>query len=215
VCGKLAAPKKELSVFYDASEKLPLPHDPLKALVSPRPIGWISAVSARGELNLAPYSFFQVIAQRPGMVMFTSEGYKDSIVFAQETGEFVCNIATWDFKDQMLRSSDPLPRGQNEFPHAGLETEASRLVRPPRVKGIAAALECKVLSCFELKDLEGRGTQRIAMMGQIVGVHIDDRFILANGRVDTAAMRIIARCGYFDYAVIDQLFQMGERGVGL
>ncbi len=194
-------------MFYDASQKAPLPYDPLKALVAPRPIGWISSVGPQGELNLAPYSFFQVIAQRPGMVLYTSEGYKDSIVFPQATGEFVCNIANWDFKDQMLRSSDTLPRGQSEFDHAGLATEPSGLVRPPRVKGIAAALECKVLGSFELKDLEGRGTERIAMMGQIVGVYIDDRY-LKDGKVDTAAMRLIARCGYFDYAVVDQVFQM-------
>ncbi|GAA4335925.1 flavin reductase family protein [Pigmentiphaga soli] len=199
-------------MFYDASEKPPLPYDPFKALVAPRPIGWISTVSREGHLNLAPYSFFQAIAQRPGMVIFTSEGRKDSVDYAVDTGEFVCNQATWDFRDQLLLSSDDLPRGENEFLHAGLEWEPSRLVRPPRVKGVAAALECRVVSSFELTDLAGNGANRMAVIGQVVGVYIDDRFI-KDGRVDTAAMRVIARCGYFDYAVIDDYFQMRDRKI--
>jgi len=199
-------------MFYATSTKLPLPFDPLKALVAPRPIGWISTLSAKGELNLAPYSFFQAIAQRPAMVIFSGEGAKDSISFAQESGEFVCNMATFEFKDQMLRSSDDLPRGENEFVHAGLETESSGTVKPPRVKGIAAALECKVVTSFELKDLDGADIGRIAVIGQVTGVYIDDRFI-KEGKVDTAAMRLVARLGYFDYAVIDEVFQMRDRSI--
>jgi flavin reductase (DIM6/NTAB) family NADH-FMN oxidoreductase RutF len=200
-------------MFYDTKTKLPLPFDPLKALVAPRPIGWISSLNANGDVNLAPYSFFQVIASRPGMVIFTSEGHKDSVAFSKETGEFVCNIVTHEFKDQMLLSSDPLPRGQNEFLHSGLEMEASGMVKPPRVKGIAAALECKVLDCFELIDIDGNSTDRYAVTGQIVGVYINDRFIKPDGLIDTAAMKLIARCGYFDYAVVEDVFQMKAGGV--
>jgi flavin reductase (DIM6/NTAB) family NADH-FMN oxidoreductase RutF len=196
-------------MFYDASIRSPLPFDPLKALVAPRPIGWISSIAANGDVNLAPYSFFQVIAQRPGMVIFTSEGAKDSVAFSAETGEFVCNIVTYEFKDQMWLSSEELPRGHNEFAHAGLEMEPSQMVKPPRVKGIAAALECKVLKTFELIDLDGVGTGRIAVTGQIVGVYIADKFI-KEGLVDTPAMKLIARCGYYDYAMVDDVFKMGD-----
>jgi flavin reductase (DIM6/NTAB) family NADH-FMN oxidoreductase RutF len=199
-------------MFYDAREKMPLPFDPLKALVSPRPIGWISTISRQGHVNLAPYSFFQAIAQRPGMVLFSSEGNKDSVQFAVESGEFVCNIATWNFRDEIILTSDDLPRGQNEFLHADLKMEASGLVRPPRVHGIAASLECRVTTSFELKDIDGQGIDRLVVIGQVVGVYIDDKFI-KDGRVDAAAMKIIARCGYLDYAVIEQYFQMNDRKI--
>ncbi|MES3000342.1 MAG: flavin reductase family protein [Pseudomonadota bacterium] len=198
-------------MHYPAHER-PLPYDPVKALVAPRPIGWISTVGPDGQANLAPYSFFQAIAQRPSMVMFSSEGLKDSVVFAQESGEFVCNVATWKFREHVVLTSDDLPRGHSEFEHAGLEMEASGFVKPPRVKGIAAALECRTLQSFELKDLEGRATDRFVVIGQVVGVYIDDRFI-KDGRVDTAAMRPIARLGYLDYAVIDEVFQMPDRKI--
>jgi flavin reductase (DIM6/NTAB) family NADH-FMN oxidoreductase RutF len=146
------------------------------------------------------------------MMMFSSEGLKDSVVFARQTGEFVCNVATWEFREHVVLASDDLPRGHSEFEHAGLEMEPSRFVRPPRVKGIAAALECRTLQSFELKDLEGRATDRFVVIGQVVGVYIDDRFI-KDGRVDTAAMRPIARLGYLDYAVIDEVFQMPDRAI--
>lgn len=196
-------------MFYEANGRGPLPFDPLKALISPRPIGWISSISAAGAVNLAPYSFFQVISQRPGMVLYSSEGPKDSATFSRETGEFVCNMATWDFRHQMLLSSDALPRGESEFRHGGLEMEPSQLIRPPRVKGVAAALECKTVDAFELKDMQGCVTDRVIVIGQVIGVYIRDEF-LKDGKVDTAAMQLIARCGYFDYAVIDRLFQMRD-----
>jgi flavin reductase (DIM6/NTAB) family NADH-FMN oxidoreductase RutF len=194
-------------MFYDASAKAPLPYDPLKAIVSPRPIGWVSSMSARGEFNLAPYSFFNLISDRPGIVIFSSDTEKDSVAFIKETGEFTCNLATFDLREKMLRTSERVPRGQSEFVHANLEMEPSRLVKPPRVKGVGAALECKLLRAFEIEDLEGKETDRHAVMGQVVGVYIDDRFI-KDGKLDTAALKPIARCGYFDYAVVDKVFQM-------
>ena len=194
-------------MFHDANETLPLPFNPLKALVAPRPIGWISTISAKGEVNLAPYSFFNVLCDRPGVVIFSGDGMKDTLVNAIETREFVCNLATYDFKDAMLATSERIPRGQNEFDHAGLEMEKSVLVTPPRVKGIHAALECKLLQSFEIEDIDGNKTNRHAVMGQVVGTYIDDAFI-KDGKVDTASMKLIARLGYYDYAVIDSVFQM-------
>lgn len=192
---------------YDASGPTPLPFDPIKAIVAPRPIAWVSTVSAAGEVNLAPFSFFNIISSRPGMVIFSSDGEKDTVAFARETGEFTCNLVTYDFKDQMLLTSERIPRGQNEFEYAGLAMEPSVFVKPPRVKGIHAALECKVLQMFELEDLEGVPTDRHAVLGQIVGVYIDDALI-KDGKLDVANLHTVARCGYYDYAVVDELFQM-------
>src|SRR5215212_7081507 len=107
-----------------------LPHDPFKAIVTPRPIGWITAMSARGEVNLSPYSFFNAVSDRPHMVAFSSEGRKDAVTFVEETGEFVCNLATYDLREQMNATSAPLPRGTSELDHAGLTAAPSRLVRP-------------------------------------------------------------------------------------
>jgi flavin reductase (DIM6/NTAB) family NADH-FMN oxidoreductase RutF len=188
-------------MFYDARlNDHGLPHDPFKAIVAPRPIGWITSMSAAGDINLAPYSFFNGVSSRPPVVMFSSEGRKDSVSFIAETKEFVCNIATYDLREAMNATSAPLPRGVNEMKEAGLEPAPSRLVKPPRVAAAPCALECKWLQTVDLTDLDGIAIDRYVVFGQVVGVHIDDRFI-ANGLLDTAAMRPIARAGYHDYFV--------------
>jgi flavin reductase (DIM6/NTAB) family NADH-FMN oxidoreductase RutF len=184
-----------------------LPHDPFKAIVAPRPIGWISAMSATGEVNLAPYSFFNAVSTHPPLVMFSSEGFKDAVAFIAETGEFVCSLATYALREQMNATSAPLPRGVSEFAHAGLETAPSRIVRPPRVAASPAALECRVISIQELSDVEGRKTDRHVVFGQVVGVHIDDAFV-KNGRFDIVAAQPIARCGYQDYALVSEVFSL-------
>jgi flavin reductase (DIM6/NTAB) family NADH-FMN oxidoreductase RutF len=188
-------------MFYEtASNAHGLPHDPFKALVTPRPIGWITAMSARGEVNLSPYSFFNAVSERPHMVAFSSSGRKDALAFIEETGEFVCNLATYDLRDKMNLTSAVLPRGENEMAHAGLEAAPSRLVKPPRVADSPAALECKWLQTVPLAPLDGGEPAYFLVIGQVVGIHIDDRFIV-DGLVDTAAMRPIARSGYRDYFV--------------
>ncbi len=184
-------------MFYDVAAGHGLPHDPFKALIVPRPIGWISTMSARGEVNLSPYSFFNALSDRPHIVGFSSDGLKDAMTFAQETGEFVCNLATYDLREEMSATSAPLPRGTSELDHAGLTAAPSRLVRPPRVAEAPAALECRYLRTIRLDPLEGEGRYHL-VLGQVVGVHIDDRFVV-DGVVDTAAMRPIARAGYRDY----------------
>jgi flavin reductase (DIM6/NTAB) family NADH-FMN oxidoreductase RutF len=182
-----------------------LPHDPFKAIVAPRPIGWISALSQVGEVNLAPYSFFNGLNSRPQLVMFASEGMKDAISFVAETGEFVCSLATYDLRDRMNLTSAPLPRGTSEFVHAGLTMAPSVLVKPPRVAESPAALECKVLQIVSPNQLSGEPSGCHIVIGQVVGIHIDDRFI-ENGRLNTAAMRPIARMGYDEYAAVEQVF---------
>lgn len=194
-------------MFYEVAAGHRLPHDPFKALVAPRPIGWVSTIAANGAVNLAPYSFFNAISSHPPMVVLSSEGRKDSVVFMEETREFVCNIATMNLAQEMNMTSAPLPRGLSEFTHAGLAMAESRLIRAPRVATARAALECRLVSIQEVFDLDGRGADRWLIIGQVVGVHIEDRF-LVNGLVDTAAMQPIARCGYADYAVVDKVFSI-------
>ena len=189
-------------MFYNVAQGHGLPHDPVKALIAPRPIGWICALSAKGEVNLAPYSFFNQVSDRPHMVMFSSAGRKDAITFVQETGEFTCSIVSFDQREAMNRTSAPLPRGESEFVHAGLDPEPSRLVRPPHVRGAPAALECKLVRTIELEPIEGGAAEYIMAIGQVVGVHIDDR-VLRGGFVDTALMQIISRAGYHDYFLAD------------
>ena len=132
-------------MFYERDPKAHgLRHDPFKALVAPRPIGWISAMSARGEVNLSPYSFFNAFADDPNIVAFSSNGRKDALTFIEETGEFVCNLATFDLREAVNDTSAPLPRGMSEIDHAGLTAAPSRVVRPPRVAEAPAALRMQV-----------------------------------------------------------------------
>jgi flavin reductase (DIM6/NTAB) family NADH-FMN oxidoreductase RutF len=200
-------------MFYEtAKNNHGLPRNPLKAIVAPRPIGWITSMSARGEINLAPYSFFNAVSDDPPIVLFSSEGPKDSLVFVEETKEFVCNLATFDLRNAVVETSGQFPRGVNEMEQSGLTPAPSRLVRPPRVAASPCALECRLLQIIDLKDLQGRPSTRYVAFGQVVGVHIDDRFI-KDGRLDTAAMQPIARCGYADYSVVDKVFAMARPSV--
>lgn len=195
-------------MFYETSRNdHNLPHDPFKAIVAPRPIGWITSMSAKGAVNLAPYSYFNGISSRPPCVMFSSEGHKDSVSNIEETREFVCSLATWDLREQMNLTSATLPRGVNEMEQAGLAPAPSRLVKPPRVAEAPCAMECRLLQTVTPHDLDGRALDRHVVFGQVVGVYIDDRFI-KDGLLDTAAMKPIARCGYSEYAVVEEVFSM-------
>jgi flavin reductase (DIM6/NTAB) family NADH-FMN oxidoreductase RutF len=197
-------------MFYDtAKNDHGLPRDPFKAIVAPRPIGWITSMSAQGEINLAPYSFFNAVSDAPPIVLFSSEGPKDSLVFVEETKEFVCNLATFDLRAAVVETSAQFPRGVNEMAQSGLVPAPCRLVRPPRVAASPCALECRLLQIIELVDLQGKPSHRHVVFGQVVGIHIDDRFI-KDGRLDTAAMAPIARCGYADYSVVDKVFSIAR-----
>lgn len=198
-------------MFYDAGRNdHGLRHDPFKALVVPRPIGWISSVSRDGVLNLAPYSFFNAVSTDPHIVAFASYGRKDSLVNAEEQGEFVCNLATWDQRDGLNMSSATVEPEVDEFALAGLATEPSRMVKPPRVKGAPVHFECVWLQTTPMKGRDGR-LSYFLVFGEVVGVHIEDRFI-HDGIVDTAAMKPIARLGYHDYSVVDEVFAMKRPG---
>ncbi len=197
-------------MFYEphARDRTLLPQDPFKALVAPRPIGWISTISRSGEVNLAPYSFFNAFSGAPPLIGFSSEGPKDSATFAEETGEFVWNMPTFALREAMNASSAAFPRGVNEFVAAGLEMAPCKCVRPPRVAASPCSLECRVTETLRLKDVNGEAVGNILTIGQVVGVHLDDNFV-RDGRFDLAAAQTITRCGYAaDYALIDHFFQM-------
>ena len=196
-------------IFFEPKDRdrKRFPHDPFKGVIVPRPIGWVSTMSKAGELNLAPYSFFNGFNSWPQIVGFASESLKDSASFAIETGEFVWSMATWALRDQMNATSEGLPRGQSEFEYAGLATAPSTLVRPPRVAASPAALECKVTQVLKLTNIEGEETGATVVFGQVIGFHIDER-CMKNGRFDLATVQPIARCGYDEYAVVERVFSM-------
>jgi flavin reductase (DIM6/NTAB) family NADH-FMN oxidoreductase RutF len=196
-------------MFYEPEkrDRKLLPYDPFKAIVAPRPIGWITSMSLRGEVNLAPYSFFNGINSRPNLVMFGSEGFKDSVAFIEQTREFVCSLATWDLRNEMNATAAPMARGVNEMERAGLAPAPCRIVKPPRVAASPCALECKLINIVAMQTHDGQPVDCHVVFGQVVGVHIDDRYVV-DGLLDTAAMKPIARCGYDQYAVVDSVFSM-------
>ena len=194
--------------FYETRLGHGLTHDPFKAILAPRPIGWVSTVDTNGLVNLAPYSFFNGFNSDPPIVGFSSEGRKDSVSNAEATGEFVCNMVTRDLAELMNATSANVSHDINEMALVGLDPATSRLVKPPRVARAAAAFECKVVQILPLHDLAGDALDSFLVLGQVVGVHINPRFLI-DGRFDTAAARPIARCGYRgDYAEVTGLFEM-------
>jgi flavin reductase (DIM6/NTAB) family NADH-FMN oxidoreductase RutF len=183
-------------IFYEPGrhDRDQLAHDPFKAIVAPRPIGWISTVDGAGAVNLAPYSFFNAFGENPPMLGFSSTGAKDSQAFAGEVQEFVWNLVTAELIGAMNETSAPLPRGDSEFVRAGLEMAPSQLVGAPRVAAARCAMECRVTHHLQLRDVAGRATDQHLVIGQVVGVHLDETAIEA-GVVDTAALRPVARLG--------------------
>ena len=193
-------------MFYEPRLGHGLPHDPFKAIIAPRPIGWISTVDATGRPNLAPYSFFNAVHGNPPMLAFTSESMKHSAANALATGEFVFNLCTRALFDAMNISSGALAAGESEFEAAGLTTAPCRLVKAPRVAASPAALECKVVHSMQFHDVNGAALQGWMVVGQVVGVHSDEAY-LTDGRFDTAKAQPLARCGYRDYAAVTEMFE--------
>jgi flavin reductase (DIM6/NTAB) family NADH-FMN oxidoreductase RutF len=193
-------------MFYRPSERNHgLPHDPFQALVVPRPIGWISTRSLAGELNLAPYSYFNALSSDPWLVAFSASSEKDSVVFARESGEFVANFASGDLLEHMIKSSVTAPRGTSEFEYAGLTAEPSVLVRPPRVREACAALECKVTEIWRPSSSRNPACVPFVVVGEVVSVFICDD-VLTDGLVDIAKTRPVSRLGYLDYTIIESSF---------
>src|SRR5471030_617494 len=162
-----SSPGMLAKMFYEPAkrDKSKLPHDPFKAIVAPRPIGWITSISLKGEVNLAPYSYFNGVNSRANIVMFASEGHKDSVSFIEETREFVCSLATWDLREAMNATSAPLARGVNEMARAGLQAAPSRLVKPPRVAASPCALECKLIKIVAMETADGKPVDSHVVFG--------------------------------------------------
>ncbi|MET0172995.1 MAG: flavin reductase family protein [Agrobacterium vaccinii] len=191
-----------------------LPHDPFKAIVAPRPIGWIGSKGRDGTLNLAPYSFFNAVSDTPKLVMFASSGHKDSVRNVEETGVFTANLVSRHLVEQMNASSAPVEYDVNEFDIAGLTAKAGELVDAPYVAQAYAALECRVTQIIRPVDVDGVEAQTWVVFGQVMGIHLDES-VIENGRIDMARARPIARMGYRDYCDggtdVFQLTRPGQR----
>lgn len=204
-------------MFYHFDRPDPrLSPSPFKACVVPRPIGWISTVSAAGVANLAPFSFFNAIGEDPPLVMFCANGGhveggpKDSVRNARETGEFVVNLATWTLRHAVNQTSAAVGRAVDEFQLAGLTPAPSLRVRPARVAESPVSLECVVSDIYDLPfdDAQELGWM---VMGRVLGMHIADD-ILVDGRVSIAKLHPIARLGYREFAAVEQVFSMARPG---
>ena len=197
-------------MFYKPKEN-PFTIDPFKSLVFPRPIGWISSVDDKGNANLAPYSYFNAIADDPPQIMFASASpevplkFKDSLTNILATKEFVVNFATSKTRKKMNLSSLDAPKDQDEFMITDLKKRKSKLVTPPSVAASPVNLECKLLKTLKLKSNSKKYTTMI--IGEVIGIYIKDNFI-KNGRVDSVAMKYVARMGYSEYTTVSSKFKM-------
>ncbi len=203
-------------MFYQPENGHGLPHDPFKALVVPRPIAWVSTVALDGTVNLAPYSFFNGVADAPPIVVFCPNGphaeggAKDSLANLTATGEFVVNIVTEELTRQMNTTSADAPRSVDEMQLAGLEPAPCRVVKPPRVAASPVALECRHLQTVELPSTRP-DVVNSTVFGEVVGVHIDEA-ILTDGMVDWNKFHPLSRLGYMDYCVVNNHFTLHRPG---
>lgn len=204
-------------MFYQTKDPHGLPHGPFKSLIVPRPIGWVSTVSPDGIVNLAPFSFFNGLSDAPPMVMIACNGpgvrgaRKDTLANIEDTGEFVVNLATEALTQQMNTSSATLPPEVDELALAGLTPAPSTLVKAPRVAESPAHLECTHFQTVALPTTRPEVPNNM-VIGSVVGVHIDDS-ILTDGLVDTLKFRPLARLGYMEYTVVDNVFSMLRPGM--
>lgn len=196
-------------MFYRADEPHGLPSDPFKAIIAPRPIGWIGTLNADGVPNLAPYSFFNAVSSRPNMIAFASEGFKHSARNARDTGEFSFSLASLPLAQAMRASGEKVADDVDEFELAGLEKGEPKVISAPFVKSSPAALECKLVHFMELNDIEGKSTDRFLVIGQVVAVHMRDEFII-DGRFDAAKAQPIARQGYGGYSDVDAVWSLPD-----
>jgi len=179
---------------YEPRDGHGLAHDPLNAIVAPRPIGWISTRSATGVHNLAPYSFFNLFNYKPPIVGFASIGWKDSVANIQATGEFAWNLVTGPLAEAMNATSAMVPAEQDEFELARLTPAPSRLIKAPRVAESPVSFECRLSQMLRLTDTKGTDTDTWLTLGEVVAVHIDHD-LLRDGVYDTAAAAPIMRGG--------------------
>lgn len=187
-------------MFYRPSDGHSLPHSPFNAIVAPRPIGWISTRGPLGD-NLAPYSFFNAVAYTPPQVIFAGD-LKDSIRNIRDTGVFATNVVPQTLWHQMNATSAGLPRGTDEFAHAGVGKSECQTIDCPRVTLSPATLECRLQQIVTLE-----GGMDFLVIGTVTGVHIRDEY-MTDGRFDLTKVRPMARLGYKDYAVVTELLEL-------
>lgn len=204
-------------MFYQPKDGHGLPHDPFKAIVAPRPIGWISTVDAKGQANLAPYSFFNGCGDRPPMVMFAQTGakkegvlVKDSVTNARETGEFACNVVGTALKDAMNTTTTAFDAGVDEFERAGLTKAPGQSIKAPHVAEAPAVLECRTHQVLELPAWSD-GWTNLVVIGEVVGIHIRDEY-LDEGLLDILKYNPVARMGYMDYTTVEDRWSMKRPG---
>jgi flavin reductase (DIM6/NTAB) family NADH-FMN oxidoreductase RutF len=203
-------------MFFETASGLrpaPFKHSVYNALVVPRPIGWISTVSLEGVINLAPFSFFNSVSGDPPCVMYCPNSWKpgtreakDSLTNAEETGEFVFNMCTYELREQMNATSAHMPASVDEMAAVGLEAAPCHLVKPPRVKAAPIALECRYLQTVHLPS-SSTGSPNNIVIGQVIGIHVADE-VITDGMIDVRKLNPLARLGYLDYATIDDVFAM-------
>ena len=197
-------------MFYKP-KKNPFSIDPYKSLIFPRPIGWISSIDKKGIVNLAPYSYFNAIADDPPQIMFVagasdrSSQKKDTLTNIMATKEFVVNFATSATRNQMNLSSKDIHKDDDEFVLTKLKKRKSRLVKVPSVADSPVNLECKLIKSIKLKSSSRKFSTMV--MGEVIGIYIKDSFIV-KGRVNSAAMRYVARMGYSEYTTVSSKFKM-------
>ena len=195
-------------MFYNPDNGHNLPHDPFKAIVSPRPIGWISSMDNEKNVNLAPYSFFNAVADSPPMVMFSITGQKknislkDTLQNITETKCFVVNVVGKDLLHQMNQTSGNYPKNTDEFILAKLEKSNCVHIDVPRVKKSPASLECTLYKILKLP-----GVSNNMVIGKVIGVHINENN-LKNGVFDILAYDPVARLGYKDYTYVSSKFEL-------
>ncbi|PCJ25310.1 MAG: flavin reductase [SAR86 cluster bacterium] len=203
-------------MFYEPHKKNHgLAKSPFNSLIIPRPIGWISSIDNQGVFNLAPYSFFNAVCYQPPTVMFSagvgsgSDGMKDTLRNIEANGEFVCNLATWENREQMNKTSANVPADADEIELAGLTAIASKLISVPRIAEAPVHLECRYIKSVDIPTGEKAG-KFVMVLGEVIGVHIRDELITADGLIDVAKMRPIGRLGYDDYTCVngDSIFSM-------
>lgn len=198
--------------YSPATEANPLPYSPFKACTVPRPIGWLSSISADGVENLAPYSQWQNLTFDPPMVMFSANQYpdgrrKDTVINAEETGWFVWNMATWELRDAVNVSAMALPEHESEFERAGLRRAAADLSPVPMVADSPCHFECKYLSTHRLVGNSAVGTIDV-VFASVERIHVADEVITPDGKLDISQIQPIARMGYYDYTVVKDTFEM-------
>jgi flavin reductase (DIM6/NTAB) family NADH-FMN oxidoreductase RutF len=204
-------------MFYEPDKKNHgLKHTPYKSCIVPRPIGWISTVSRAGRVNLAPFSQFNNLGYEPGWLMFSAGGQipdgrrKDSVINAEETGEFVYNMATYALREAVNQTAQILDSTIDEMKAAGLTPAPSRLVKPPRVAESPINIECRYYTTLVLPGDDFR-TNHHVVVGKVIGVHIKDEFLTADGKIDVLKIRPLARLGYVDYTSVESVFSMDLR----